>query len=237
MTWLLSLYIGATVFGVGVTLIDFLGLLGDQEDDADDGGAEALDSDGGAIEADFDVDAGDADFDGDADADFDGGAGEPAEADDAGDVEEAGSDAGHDIRRRRSIILRIMTGLRSLVYFALGFGPVGWFALSTGQSTMMSLAYAAPVGGVVLLGARLLRRVLRSELTSEIKESDLLMEKGTVTVTVNPGQLGRVRVTVGGAYADRYARGKDTEEPLRPGELVRVVEVSDECVYVERESS
>ncbi len=215
MTWLLSLYIGATVFGVGVTLIDFLGLLGDQEGDADDGGAEALDSDGDAIEADLD-------------ADSDG---------DAGDVEEGGSVAGHDIRRRRSIILRIMTALRSLVYFSLGFGPVGWFALSTGQSTAMSLAYAAPVGGVVLLGARLLRRVLRSELTSEIKESDLLMEKGTVTVTVNPGQLGRVRVTVGGAYADRYARGKDLEEPLRPGELVRVVEVSDECVYVERESS
>ena len=237
MTWLLSLYIGATVFGVGVTLIDFLGLLGDQEGDADDGGAEAADADSGAIEADFDSDGADGGFGADTDADADGDAGELADADEAGDVEEVGSVAGHDVRQRRNIVLRFMTALRSLVYFALGFGPVGWFALATGQSTLTSLAYAAPVGGVVLLGARWLRRILRSELTSEIKESDLLMEKGTVTVTINPGQLGRVRVTVGGAYVDRYARVRELTEPLRPGDPVRVVEVSDECVFVERESS
>lgn len=208
MTWLLSLYIGATVFGVGVTVIDFLGLLGDQDADAD-----GVSDDAGDIDAD----------DGDAD--------------DGGDDGEAGSVAGHDVRRRRSVVMRIMTGLRSLVYFALGFGPVGWFALGTGQPTLTSLAYAAPVGAVVMIGARLLRRVLRSELTSEIKESDLLMERGAVTVTINPGQLGRVRVKIGGAYVDRYARVKELAEPLRPGESIRVIDVSDECVYVERESS
>lgn len=228
MTWLLSLYIGATVFGVGVTVIDFLGLLGDQDADADGVGDDAGDGDADGADG-FDVDA---DLDGDADFDADAG-----DADDGGGDGEPGSMAGHDVRRRRSVVMWMMTGLRSLVYFALGFGPVGWFALGTGQSTLTSVAYAAPVGAVVMIGARLLRRVLRSELTSEIKESDLLMERGAVTVTINPGQLGRVRVKIGGAYVDRYARVKDLTEPLRPGESIRVIDVSDECVYVERESS
>jgi membrane protein implicated in regulation of membrane protease activity len=122
--------------------------------------------------------------------------------------------------------------MRNLVYFSLGFGPTGWFAVATGEPLSATLLWSGGVGVAVLGGARLLRRVLRSELSSDIKESDLLMEKGTVTVSVAPNQLGKVRVRVGGAYVDRYARSS-AEETLSPGTPVRVVDLGEGCVYVE----
>lgn len=224
MTWLLSLYIGATVFGVGVTVIDLLGLLGGE-------------SEGGDSDSDADGDLADGDLaDGFESADDAGDSGDDAAGEDTDDGgEDHSSIAGHDVRRKRSVVLRIMAGVRALVYFALGFGPVGWFALGSGQTALASIAYAAPVGALVMLGARGLRRLLRSELSSSVKESDLLMERGEVTVTIGPGQLGRVRIKLGGAYIDRYARAQNATSPLAPGTAVRVVDVSDECVYVEQE--
>lgn len=124
--------------------------------------------------------------------------------------------------------------MRNLVYFSLGFGPTGWFALATGETLTATLLWSGGVGIVVLGGARILRRILRSELSSEIRESDLLMEKGEVTVTVAPKQLGRVRVNLGGAYVDRYARSH-SEETLSPGTPIRVVDIGEDCVYVEQE--
>lgn len=210
MTWLLSIYIAATVFGVGVTALDMLGLIGEQDADAD----------------------GDADFDAGVDSDGDFDAEDVGDGDYADGADEEGSVAGHDVRQKRNPILRLLQAMRNLVYFSLGFGPTGWFAIATGEPITATLAWSGGVGVVVLGGARLLRRLLRSELSSDIKESDLLMERGTVTVTVVPGQLGRVRVSIGGAYVDRYARAK-SEETLTPGTQVRVVDIGDDCVYVE----
>ncbi|MEE8440553.1 MAG: hypothetical protein V3S41_02435, partial [Spirochaetia bacterium] len=129
MGWLLSLFIAATVFGVGVTALDLIGLIGDQDSEGDD-----------------DVDGTDAD------------------EGDAGEVQS--SVAGHDRRHGRNPVLRILSALRNLVYFALGFGPTGWFALETGESVTASLMWGGGVGLVVVAGARILRRVLRSELSS-----------------------------------------------------------------------
>ena len=203
MGWLLSLYIAATVFGVGVTALDLIGLIGDQDTEGDDGDGD--DSDGGETDAD------------------EGGAGEVQS-----------SVAGHDTRQRRNPVLRILSALRNLVYFALGFGPTGWFALGTGETIAASLIWGGGVGLVVVAGARILRRVLRSELSSEIQESDLLMETGTVLVTVNPNKLGRVRVHVGEAFVDRYARSR-SDLPISPGTAVRVVDIGDDCVFIEPE--
>ena len=44
MGWLLSVYIGAAVFGVGVTLVDLFGLLGDHDGSHD--GASGHEADG-----------------------------------------------------------------------------------------------------------------------------------------------------------------------------------------------
>jgi membrane protein implicated in regulation of membrane protease activity len=86
---------------------------------------------------------------------------------------------------------------------------------------------------VVLIGAKILRRLLRSELSSSVKESDLLLERGTVTVTIMPGQLGRARIRLGSAYIDRYARAKDTTARIAPGTEVQVVDLGPDGIVVE----
>ena len=200
--WLLSLFIGATVFGAGVTLVDMIGGLGDGDGDSDS------DSDG----------ADDGDF-GDGD---DGG--------------EEGSVAGHDAKRRGNPFMAFLSAMRNVVYFCLGFGPVGWFATATNMPLLETLAWSGAGGVVVLVLVRLLRGVLRQELNSEIKDSDLLMETGEVTVSIQPGAMGKVRLTVGGSYVDRFAKSRD-EEALVPGTKIRVTDIDDDSIVVEKERS
>jgi membrane protein implicated in regulation of membrane protease activity len=246
MSTLISVYIACTIFGVGVTIIDMLGILGDlfQEGDAggeggdegdfgDEGGEDAFD-DGGDY-GDVDGDAGDEGVDdGDFEVGNEDGDGEYSEE---GALEhgEKGSVTSHENYRERHILLRILTTARSLVHFSLGFGPVGWFALATGETAVASVAWSVPVGVVTLVGGRLLRRIQRSELDSQVTTEDLIMERGQVIVSIGKGQLGKVRVVLEGTYADRFARAANPEDSLPAGTPIRVVDVSDECVYVEEE--
>ena len=212
MNWLLSVYIGATIFGVGVTIADLFGAFSNLV------GGES--GDGGDTESDGD------DFD---DAEADDAAG------DEGPAEHQGSIVGHDRSYRGSAVLKVMTGVRSLVYFALGFGPVGWFATTQYASRASTLAWSLPIGLVVMVGTRLLRSFMRKDLSSDIKEEDLIMEKGTVTVSIGKGQLGKVRTSIGGVYVERFARARNGESVFSVGTAVRIVDVADDCVYVEVE--
>lgn len=247
---MLSVYIAATVFGAGITLLDMLGLIGQDSQDADgDGSADdtAGDDDVGLLEGhglEGDEPGGeesggsthDADSEGNGDIVVGDAAATTDAADTGDDTGDDGSVAGHDrFPAKGNGVLRLLSSIRTSIYFCLGFGPVGWFALATGQSLVASLAWSIPVGGVVAIGARLLRRILRSELSSEVKDSTLLMEPGEVTVTIPQGQMGRVRISIGTSYVDRYARSKDPKQTLKVGQRVRVVDFDDECVFVEIE--
>ena len=132
-------------------------------------------------------------------------------------------------------MLRLLSITRSLVHFSFGFGPVGWFALATGRGAVSSLAWSLPVGVVALAGGRLLRRIQRSELDSQFTTEDLIMERDEVLVSIGKGQLGKVRIFLEGTYVERFARAKNPQESLRAGTKIRIVDVSDECVYVEEE--
>jgi membrane protein implicated in regulation of membrane protease activity len=285
MSNLLSLYIACTIFGVGVTIIDMLGILGDLfhgsehgADGGDHGDHGGDHGDHGGDHGDFDIGHGDhggdhGDFDighgdhsgdhGDFDighgdhssdhGDFDIGhgdhgsdhddfdvdhgdhGGEHGDEHGAGEHGEKGSLVLQENYRERNILPRILTTARSLVYFSLGFGPVGWFALATGRDTASSLAWSIPVGTVALVGGRLLRRIQRNELDSQLTAEDLIMERGEVLVSIGEGQLGKVRIFTEGTYAERFARAKNPKERLRAGTKIRIVDVSDECVYVEEE--
>jgi membrane protein implicated in regulation of membrane protease activity len=126
--------------------------------------------------------------------------------------------------------------MRTLVYFALGFGPVGWFAFSQYSSAGTTLLWSLPTGALVAIGTRALRSFMKKELSSTITKTDLLMEKGEVTVSITEGGTGRVRVTFGGVYVDRYAKSTDRSISIPVGSPVRVVDADDEYVYVESET-
>ena len=217
MEWLKGLYIGATIFGAGVTLADIFGMLSNIGSSEGDGDGE-FDS----------AEAADGLDDGDT-----SGADE-IDSDTGDDTD--GSIAGHDRRVKRNPVLTILTLMRTLVYFALGFGPVGWFAFSQYSSAGTTLLWSLPTGALVAIGTRALRSFMKKELSSTITKTDLLMEKGEVTVSITEGGTGRVRVTFGGVYVDRYAKSTDRSISIPVGSPVRVVDADDEYVYVESET-
>ena len=226
MTWIVATYIAATVFGVGVTLADMFGIFANTvtggSDDADD--------------ADDDFEAeGDGDFDSDSEGDdTDGDEGEDGDQAEVGNSGRASSIA-HDTQRKRNPVLTLMFLLRSFVYFCLGFGPVGLFATTQYSTTGATLAWSLPVGVVTMVIARVIRKLLKKDLTSEIRKEDLLMEKGTVIVSIGKGEMGKVRVSIGGIYSDQFAKASDPEATFSVGTEIRVVEATEEFVLVEPE--
>ena len=173
------LYIFAAVFGVGVTLVDMLGLLGDSDDGASD------------------------------DGDGDGGAGEV-----------------------HAPVLSFVRWLRVLVYFCLGFGPFGIVADRMGGGAVATLLWAA--GGGIVTGAlaRAFFRFQGKVVDSSLGDDEMLFEQAYVTVPVSDTDMGRVRVHIGQTVAERFALAADPDTFYAADDEVRIVSVTDDCVYV-----
>ncbi len=241
MSWLFSCYIAATIFGVGVTVIDMFGILGylmhhgseDADGDSHDGGDHA------DYHADGYNNGGDhaGGHDSGHELDHAGGheGGHPGEHQHGSGHEAQNLAWAHETERDIHILPRVLLLTRSVVHFSLGFGPVGVFALLTGKSYLVSTAWSVPVGIIALIGGRFLRRIQRHELDSQIRSDEMLMEKGQVLVSIVKGQLGKVRVNLDGVYVERYARAQNPQKSLPVGTTVRVVDVSEECIYVEED--
>ncbi len=209
----LPFFITASIIGVGVTLIDIMFDFSENDSEADGGG----DADGAG-----DVDAVDAD------------AGDPdGLSDDSGDDP---SLIGHD-RRSGGAFIRLVSAARHLVYFFLGFGPVGIAATLSGLggSALILWPLAAGIGADVI--GISLRGLMKKELNSSFTRADLIMCNATVLVSIMPGELGKVRVKVGGAYSDRYAKFKDDSASAKPGDVLLVVDVDDEYLICEKEDA
>lgn len=214
-SFLSSLYMASAVFGAGVLIIDFVGLLGGQNDDSgtqdpalDDGGGEDGD-DAGAEDADS--------------------------GEDASDHDQADQADGTSMDTRGLLVLSGLRHLRSLVYFCVGFGPVGLLALWKGYWAPVSLLWSVPAGlGSVFVVRRILRFQTK-DTDSSIHPEDLLMRKATVLVPLSKGSMGKVRVEVGMGVSEQYALPEHDDEHFEKGERVYVANVGDECVYVESE--
>jgi membrane protein implicated in regulation of membrane protease activity len=235
MDWLFSLYIIATFFGIGVTLFDLVGLLGhhtDQADGSHDGHDSHITEQGDSStlpHEDTSMSHHGEDHHGEDTHHL------PAH-DNTAPSHQAGSWASHDNPTIKiTPFLRLLSYLRTLVYFSVGFGPIGWIALVTGRGILNSLFWSIPGGLLFAIGGRLIRRLQRQELDSSIKEDELLMEYGEVIVTINPGKLGKIRINYSGQYLERYAKGRDplTHYPL--GTKVRITEVTEEFLIVTEE--
>ncbi len=224
MGGLLTLYIAASVFGIGVTLLDLLGILGHSGGHGGGHDSDAQDSGGhdagahGAIEHDAGVHGA---------VEHDDGTHQTA-------AQEAAPSSllGHQ-PPQRPIGLRALTALRTVVYFSFGFGPMGWISHSMSGSLLASLAWSIPTG-ILFAGAGLvLRRIQRSTLDSQVSDAELLMEEAEVTVPIEPGLIGKVRVKA--LSVERFARAKEAEESYAVGEKVRVVSLADDLLVVSRE--
>jgi hypothetical protein len=214
MGGLLTLYIAASVFGIGVTLLDLLGILGHS-------GGHGAGHDSGA------QDSSGHDAGGHGAIEHDAGAHEAPAHETA-----PSSLLGHQ-PPQRPIGLRALTALRTVVYFSFGFGPMGWISHSMSGSLLASLAWSIPTG-ILFAGAGLvLRRIQRSTLDSQVSDGELLMEEAEVIVPIEPGLIGKVRVKA--LSVERFARAKEAAESYAVGEKVRVVSLADDLLVVSRE--
>lgn len=269
MHWLFSLYLGTTVFGIGVLTIDMLGLL-DHNGNADTSDSDTADADGDADsagESDSDTDGTSSDADGadtsvvdHANSGDDAGdsAGGHAGASDADHTDSTDDSAAHDadsthghehveaghhavstVMHDKAVqgnaLLKTISLLRTAVYFCAGFGPVGLFAWLTHQGALASFLWSVPVGLATAIITRLLMRLFKKEVDSSVKEDELLMETGQVIVTIGKGELGKVRVHLGEIYVDRFARAKSKDETIPIGSDIRVCDIEEDCLIVERE--
>ncbi len=242
---LLQIFVTTTVFGVGVVLLDFTGLLGHHAGDTAGDTAGDLGGHAGAEIAGHDFgghDLGGHDLGGHAGAHADAGDGQAGGAHDAaaaaghiGHGEHAGQhENGNRANGSQSAapILSVLAYLRLLVYFCLGFGPAGWIGLAGGLGALGSLALATPVGLGALFLARAFFRLQRKDTGAVPPEADLVGEHATVVVPLDSRTMGKVRVQAGLEVTDLYAIAADEGAQFEHGADVRIVQVTDECVRV-----
>ena len=127
-------------------------------------------------------------------------------------------------------VLLGMLSVRSMLFFAAGFGGAGLLATWLTGTSIGALPFAAAAG---LLGSyvnsALMKWMRSSELDSQLQSSDIAGSRGKVVVPVGPGQKGRIAIQmrdrpimmVAGVYSK-----KDSDQ-LKVGERILVVEVDD----------
>jgi len=221
MQGLFVLYSALAVFGIGVTIVDLFGVFehaGQPDGGHDDGSAS--DDDGDSSDSDEGT-PGDHELDVPAHP-------APAEHDDDGRGSKLSSaDSG------TRFVARTIGALRTGVYFSLGAGPTGLFALLTGVKSAESFAWSAGAGLFIAVLARSLRSFIRKDLDSTIKVAELIMDEATITVSVLPGAMGKAAVRRYGRETEVFVRAKDSEKPFYKGSKVRIVDFDDECCWID----
>jgi hypothetical protein len=193
-------YIFTAIFGVGVTVVDLLGLLGG-------GGHGDHSHDSDHSSADNSVDC------------------QPGEH-----LAHHSDQGGHS----NIPLLSILRYLRMIVYFSLGFGPLGLMAEATGAGLIGSLVWALSGGILVALIGRAFFRFQQRDIDSSVRVEDLFLGNARVIVPIRDGNMGKVRVYIGQSVAERYALAEDAGDSFPTDAEVQIVRVTDDCVYVRR---
>jgi hypothetical protein len=131
------------------------------------------------------------------------------------------------------VVAKLIGTLRTTVYFSLGAGPTGLFALLTGVGGTASLAWSAGAGVFIAILARTLRAFVRRDLDSSFKAEEFLMDQAVISVPVSPGAMGKAIVSRYGRDTELYVRCKDQSRALLKGETVRIIDMDEDCYWVE----
>lgn len=198
---LFILFTALTVFGVGVTIIDFLGIM-DNFGDNDGNGTD--ETSGSTVKQGSNL-----------------------------IPENKSSNEKPGIR----IVSRIMSFLRNIVYFSLGFGPTGLFASFTGLSKTTGLIWAFVVGTAMMILARFLKRFIHRDLDSSIKPDELLQEKGILLLPLEggmeSGSISKAVVRQYGREIEIYVRCRNNGIKLSKGNIIIIQEYDNDIYWVE----
>ena len=140
--------------------------------------------------------------------------------------------SGAEYRRIRAVTV-IMGILRTAVYFSLGFGPTGLFSRLIGLNRSTSLLWAIGMGLFTTALAWVLKRIIRRDLDSSIRNIDFLMETGTLLLPLEGNSISKIIVQKFGKETELYVKCSDKKTKLAKGKIVRIVDYDDEVYWVE----
>lgn len=129
-------------------------------------------------------------------------------------------------------LLSVLRYVRMFVYFCAGFGPMGLLAEFTGSSLFGALAWAMLGGVASTSLGLFFFRLQQKDLDSSVRTEDLFLGKAEVIVPISNGNMGKVRVITGQSVAERYALAENPTDSFSMDTAVDIVRVTDECVYV-----
>jgi membrane protein implicated in regulation of membrane protease activity len=224
--FLRGLFIASTVFAAGVVALDMFGVFGEHHGDTagDVTAGHIGDHFGHAAEG--GAPAGHAHAEGGAPAAGD------ASGNHAADHSHEAADSGHHEQSAAAPILSVLMYLRLFVYFCLGFGPVGWLAVTSGRGTLVSLLMATVVGVGAVFLAQAFFRFQRHDTDSQVHAVELVGQRATVIIPLDDKTMGKVRVQMGLVVTEQYALAAHAGAAFQTGDEVLVASVTDECVYV-----
>lgn len=137
-------------------------------------------------------------------------------------------------KKSESSPVTVAAGLfRGTAYFGLGFGPMGLVGTLLGVGLVEAALWALGVGFASLAALHVFSRLQTKETDSLVSDAELLWETATVTVPLEPGLMGKVRLDRKGSLVERYAKAQDPTVALTVGTKVRIVELNAETVLVE----
>lgn len=147
------------------------------------------------------------------------------------------ADGHHTSSGSHTSLLMLLSRLRLVVYFCVGFGGLGLAAEYTGSGLVMGLVWAVIGGALATFLARIMFRFQSRDVDSSLDESELLAQHAQVTVALRGTDMGKVRVHLGQMTLERYALCDDPADAFEVNSTVEIVRTSDECVYVSAVSS
>ena len=126
--------------------------------------------------------------------------------------------------------------LRSIAWFATGFGSVGFLVHRFTQRVLVSSVAGAMSGvGAAAFGAWLIGRFKRQQISSVVRTDDFLDLHGEVCTPIPAQGTGEVSINVKGRLLVKMARSEDAS-PLASGSLVKVTRVVGDFLIVKRSS-
>lgn len=124
---------------------------------------------------------------------------------------------------------------QSIVAFFMGFGWMGYAALKQFEFPMMkSVVISIIVGILFMLGTALLMFAVK-KLEKNVKKdkSTAINKVGRAYTSFNPMGLGQIEIEINGQLSVVEA-SNNTDESINAFDLVRVVKVNDDLLYIEK---
>ena len=201
MNWI---YLASAIFGGSFLLPMILGgLASDLDVELDSDIDMDVDVD---VDLDLEVDAPDIDV-----SEFDGDAGQSMTA--------SGMDASQ-------AIVGSLLSFRSIVFFAAFFGAAGLVFTALDYNIAVTFATALVLGVMAAVANSVLFGLLKaSEVTSQVGERSFQGRPASVTVPIERGRRGRIRIDLTGQPHYLIAESFDGNEEFMPGHPVVVVEI------------